>query len=121
GAGAGSTTLTVTAAKGLFDGWGIADADVIKIGAGSYVRIASIDYNTNVVTLAAARTWNNGDPVIVKGMEDIGALPFAYTAPLSIANTTPFALPAGAVNLTATVGNVDAVRFVEFLVDGLPA
>ncbi len=120
GAGSSSTSLTVVDAKVLFDGWGIADADWVRIGAaGTLVQIASINYSTNVVTLTAARTWSNGDGVYVKGNEDIGALPYAYAKSFTVANTTP-ALHAGSNTLSATVNNPDAVRMVEFLVDGIP-
>lgn len=120
GAGTNATTLTVSDARRFFDGWGIADADVIRIGTGAFVRIAGIDYTTNAITLAAPRSWSSGAPVIVKGMEDIGALPHDYAVPIVVTNTTPVTLPAGPVTLTAEVGNPDAVRMVEFLVDGLP-
>ncbi len=118
--GSNATSLSVADAGGLFDGWGIAEGDIIRIGAGEFVRIASIDYAANVVTLAAARTWAAGDPIRVKGMDDIGALPHAYAQPVTVSNTTSAALPSGSVTLTATVGNPDAVRMVEFLVDGRP-
>jgi hypothetical protein len=118
-AGSSSTSLTVADSKRLFDGWGIADADFIKIGSGSYVQISAINYTTNVVTLTSARSWNSGDGVYVKGSEDVGALPYSYAKAVSITNTTP-AIGAGANTLSATVANPDAVRKVEFLVDGLP-
>ncbi len=120
GAGSGSTALTVADAKRLFDGWGIADADIIKIGAGAYVQIASINYNTNVVTLASPRTWSSGDGVYIKGTEDVGALPYSFAASYSITNTTPIVIAAGPTTLTATCTNPDAVRMVEFQVDGVP-
>ena len=130
GAGSSATSLTVTsplanlaavASKGLFDGWGIADADWIKIGAGAYVQIASINYSTNVVTLSAARSWNDGDTVIVKGREDVGALPYDYARSFAVTVTTPFGIiAAGPTTLDATCPNPDAVRKVEFFVDGIP-
>jgi len=120
GAGSDSISLNVADSKRLFDGWGIADADFIKVGMGPYVQISSINYNTDVVTLASAISWKNGDPVIVKGTEDVGALPFSYATPFSVTNTTLHWVPAGASTLSATVTNPDAVRKVEFLIDGIP-
>jgi hypothetical protein len=120
GAGSASTSLTVADAKRLFDGWGIADGDLIEVGSGPLVQISSINYSTNVVTVASPITWNNGDPVSVKGSEDVGALPSLYATSFAVTNTTPSALPAGAATLSASVNNPDAVRKVEFLVDGLP-
>ena len=58
--------------------------------------------------------------MFVKGSEDVGALPSSFATTFTITNTTP-ALVAGANTLSATVDHTDAVRMVEFLVDGLPA
>jgi hypothetical protein len=58
--------------------------------------------------------------VYVKGSEDIGALPYDFATAVSVTNTTPTSRPAGAVTLSATVGDSNAVRMVEFLVDGIP-
>lgn len=63
GAGVNSTALTVLDAKFFCDGYGIVSADWIKIGAANPVQILSINYTTNVITLAEARTWGNGDNV----------------------------------------------------------
>lgn len=120
GAGSSATALIVDDAKFLFDGWSIADADFIKVGNGSYVQISSIDYDTNTVTLSAARTWSDNDTVIVKGMEDVGALPYDYAAAMNLLNTTATTLTAGAQSLTATSSTTDAVRKIEFFVDGIP-
>jgi len=121
GAGVASTSLTVPVStiKSFFDGWGIADADYIKIGSGAYVQIAAggVNTSTGVITLSSARTWLNGDAVIVKGMEDIGALPYAYAATPTVTNTTSTASPTA---LTATTTTAEAVRKVEFLINGLP-
>jgi hypothetical protein len=115
-----STHLTLTDSKRLFDGWGIADADFIRIGNGDYVQISSIDYGSDAVVLSAPRSWHDGDRVFVKGSEDIGALPFAYVRSTTITNTTPPILRAGMATLSAACDNPDAVRKVEFLVDRIP-
>ena len=120
GNGTDSTTLIVDDAYKFSDGWGIADPDIIKVGAGAFVTISSINYPTNTITLAEARSWSDNDPVIVKGMEDVGALPSSYIGNLNVTNTTSLSLPAGAASLTATVPNTDTVRMVEFFVDGIP-
>lgn len=120
GSGSNSTALTVADARGLFDGWGIADADTIRVGSSSYVKITSINYTTNVITLASPATWANGDFVNVKGSEDVGALPYAFALPYTIVNTTPINISAGPTSLTATCTNTEAIRMVEFLVDGIP-
>ena len=117
--GTASTTLVVVDSKRLFSGWGIGDGDLIKIGSEAYVRITAINYDTHTVTLAAARTWSAGAEVFVKGSEDIGALPFDFAVPVTVTNTTSATL-SGSATLSATVGNSNAVRAVEFLVDGIP-
>jgi hypothetical protein len=124
GSGTGSTSLTVVDAHPIFDGltasgWPSADADWIKIGSGAYVQVASINYGTNVITLTAARTWSNGDSVIVKGMEDIGALPYSYAITPTVSLNNVY-LEVGPNDLTAAVNDVNCVRKVEFIVDGIP-
>ncbi len=121
-AGYSSTTLVVADAAGFCDGWGIADGDINQVGTNAFVQLATgaINYATNTITLPIALTWNSGDPVSVKGMADIGALPFNYATGFLVVNTTATIVPAGSASLTATVTNGDAVRKVEFLVDGVP-
>lgn len=117
GAGTDSTELVVDNAKRLFDGWGIADADFITIGAGAEVQIDSIDYDTNTVTLTAARTWSDNDDVYVRGTTDVGALPYgAATAPAIVSGVVTDATGTASV----TVSDAFNVRFVELLVDGIP-
>jgi hypothetical protein len=62
GSGTSSTALTVANAALFSDGYGIAgvQADWIRIGASTTVQIASINYSTNVITLATAVSWANG-------------------------------------------------------------
>ena len=115
GAGVSSTALTVSNSYPLFDGWTIADADYIKIGSGSYVQISSIDHATHIVTLAEARSWSGGDTVIVRGMEDIGAMPYGSAAAPAIVSGS-----ISGTDATVTVSDSFNVRFVEILVDGLP-
>lgn len=118
GSGTGSTTLTVVDAKRLFDGWSIADADKIKIGSGALVRIASINYSTNVVTLTAARDWLNGDGVYVQGSQDMAALPYGTGTPSIVSGSVSGVT--GTVTATVTVSDAGNVRFVEILADNFP-
>lgn len=114
GAGTNSTSLTVNNSLRIWQDM------QIKIGSGAYVLVSSVNYTTHVVTLAAQRSWSDTNTVLVKGMEDVGACPRSYyddAVTVSLDNTT---LPAGAVNLTATVSATDAVRKVEYLIDGVP-
>ena len=62
---AGSNTMIVPVEDALFfsDGFGIAEADMIKIGANNPVGITSVDYDNNKITVASAITFNFGDNV----------------------------------------------------------
>lgn len=120
GAGNSSTTLVVNDATGFCDGFGIADGDLIIVGSNSPVQISAVNFGTNTITLASPISWNNGDSVFVKGSQDIGALPLSFATSFTVNNTTPIMLAAGPASLTATITNPDAVRKVEFLVDGIP-
>jgi len=62
GSGSG-TNIAVEDARYFCDGFGVVDADWIKIGSGEPVQIQSVDYETNVIALKAARSWSDGDPV----------------------------------------------------------
>jgi hypothetical protein len=71
GAGVASPYLTVVDASFFQDGWGFptgtgpgqVSPDWIRIGTSTTVQISSINYSSNVITLASAASWNNGDPV----------------------------------------------------------
>jgi len=67
GAGTNSTSLTVADAHFFQPGWGPSDnkvqADWIRIGASTTAQISSVNYLTNVITLANPVSWNNNDPV----------------------------------------------------------
>jgi hypothetical protein len=62
GAGVTSTALTVVDAGFFFANVGMPGsyaADYIRIGAATTVQIASINYGTNVITLASPQSWAN--------------------------------------------------------------
>ena len=96
--GADSTTLVVSDALYFQDGtWGSALSDIqpdwIAIGTVSnVVQIASIDYDTNTITLASPATWATGDKVwlykksdgitvLIGSAPDIGAEEYSGSAP----------------------------------------
>jgi len=62
GSGSG-TTLRVDDALYFSDGFGIVEADWIKVGDQGAVQIRSIDYDTGTITLTDFRRWNDNDPV----------------------------------------------------------
>ena len=66
GSGSSSTSLTVDDAKWFYDGWGMSyfgeEGDYIDVG-GTVVQISSINYSTNVITLATAISWSDADDV----------------------------------------------------------
>lgn len=91
GAGAASTLLTVADAHGLQPGWAGTQADWIRIGSLTTRQISSINYSTNVITLASPATWSNGDAihlykdssgtvVLTSASPDIGAFPYIGSA-----------------------------------------
>jgi hypothetical protein len=82
GAGSGSTTLTVADAGFFSYGFGITNVqpDWIRIGSSTTVQISSINYATNVITLASAVSWNNGDPVYLY-KNSMGAVVLTGAAP----------------------------------------
>ena len=63
GSGSNSTSLAVGNAHGFQPGWAGVQADWIRIGASTAVQISSINYSTNVITLASPVTWASGAPI----------------------------------------------------------
>jgi hypothetical protein len=121
GTGNNSISLGVFDAKFIFDGWGIVDADYLKIStSGTFIQVSGIDYNTNVITLSSPTTWNSGDGIYIKGTEDVGSQPFSYVSGINITNTTSLPLISGLSTLSATTNTPSSVRKIEFLIDGLP-
>jgi hypothetical protein len=103
GSGANSTSLVVANAGFFCDGYGLTgvQADRIRIGGSTTVQISSVNYSTNVLTLANPVSWSSGAPiylyknsdgtVVLNGANpDIGAFPFGSTgesqAPLPATN-----------------------------------
>jgi hypothetical protein len=63
GSGSNSTALTVADAHGFQPGWAGTQPDGIRIGSSTTAQISSINYTTNVITLANPASWNKGDGV----------------------------------------------------------
>lgn len=57
--GAGSTATALT----VYDARSFKTTDTIKVGSNNTCAISSINYSTNVITLAATKTWSDGDAV----------------------------------------------------------
>ena len=102
----GSVILTVDDAYYFCDGFGITDGDLIKIGASTPVRIASIDYDSNTVTLADARSWSAGEGVHLAfqgAAPDLGAIE-TNTVSIPSPSAPVLSSPAnGATGLSTTV------------------
>jgi hypothetical protein len=96
GSGVSSTALTVGDAGFFFANSGMPGAyaaDWIRIGASTTVQISSINYSTNVLTLAGAVSWNNGDGIYLykdssgnvqlpaSGSPNLGAYPVTNSSP----------------------------------------
>ena len=54
------------------DGFGIADGDLVRVGANELLRIVGIDYDNNKITVDQSISWSNNDGV---------SLPYAESAP----------------------------------------
>ena len=96
-AGVNTTSLPVDDAYFFCDGFGIVEGDDIRIGGGAAVRISSIDYARNIVTLREPRTWAAGAGVHLAyngNGPDIGAFESGGTVP-------PPTAPPAAVQLVA--------------------
>jgi hypothetical protein len=102
GSGAVSTSLTVADAGFFSWGYGIPNVqpDWIRIGASTTVQISSINYSTNVITLASPVTWSSGagvylykssnGAIVLNGANpDIGAFPFGSASGSSGSQAPP--------------------------------
>lgn len=108
------TSFQVNDAQLLFDGFGIVEGDVVKVGS-TTTRVTAIDWGTSNVTVAASVTWTQGDPVYwgpLGSQKDIGALPYG-SADLTAATYTK-------VGNVYTVTPTGDARGVWFYVDGIP-
>ena len=114
-AGVNSTTLAVDDANFFCDGFGIVEGDDIRIGGGAAVRISSIDYASNIVTIREPRTWAAGAGVHLTyngNGPDIGAFESGGTVP------PPTATPA-AVQLTAPADGANNI-LLQFALTWMP-
>jgi hypothetical protein len=89
GSGDNTDTIVVQDALFFFSGWDFQDrrlkADMLQIGSNSPLRIASIDYETNTITLESSISYQDGDAV---------SLPYEGSAPdLGPTEYVPAAVP----------------------------
>jgi hypothetical protein len=132
---AGPLTTTVSAGSGtqiavqdagfFIDGWGRGLGDWINIGTNAPARIASIDYETNTITVDRSISWNDGDRVnyAYLGLDpDRGAYETGRSEDFGVRIISPTngGSVSGTVQVQLDVLNEDAVRYVIFLVDGIP-
>jgi hypothetical protein len=105
--GSNSTSLTVADAGYFQDGSGIpgVQADWIRIGASTTAKISSVNYSTNVLTLASAVSWNNGDPIYIYKISDATTVLTGTNPDLGAfpSTSTVTSAPAPPTNLTAVV------------------
>ena len=101
--------ITISNKRGyFFDGYGITDADEIIIGKNEPIKIKSIDYDHNTITLVTSVNWEDKDPVNLpfKGSApDIGVYDTEGSMEVNtpIVSSTPEPLHAN-----STVGGVDS-------------
>lgn len=77
-------TLVVQDARYFTNGYGVIEGDLIQVGSNNPVRVTSIDYDTNTVTLNTSISWNSGDGVSYPysgSRPDIGAYEYGGKAP----------------------------------------
>jgi hypothetical protein len=122
----GTGTQIVVQDAGYFvDGWGSGLGDLIRVGTNAPVRIASIDYETNTITVDRNISWNSGDRVnyaYLGSNPDRGAYEYGTSREFGIRITDPSdgQSVSGMVQVQLDVLNQDAVRYVVFLVNGIP-
>ncbi len=125
-ANSGTGTQVVVQDSGYFvDGWGRGLGDLIRVGTNAAVRITSIDYGTNTITVDRSISWNGGDGVSYAyhgSAPDRGAYEYGASKDYSIRIISPAAgqVVSGQVQVQVEVLHEDAVRYVVFLVDGIP-
>jgi len=125
-ASSGSGTQIVVQDAGYFiDGWGRGLGDRITVGSNDPVRITGIDYATNSITIDRSISWNGGDGVTyayLGSSPDRGAYEAGMSDEFDLQITSPSegGSLSGRVNIQLEVNNPEAVRYVIFLVDGIP-
>lgn len=88
------TSLVVEDARYFTDGYGVIQGDLVQVGSNNPVRITSINYNTNTITLEKNISWNKGDGVSYSysgSAPDIGAYEYVGGS----TDATPPAAPGG--------------------------
>jgi hypothetical protein len=122
----GTGTQIVVQDAGYFvDGWGRGMGDLIIIGDNLPVRIVSINYETNAITTDKTISWSGGDRVsyaYLGSNPDRGAYETGVNKDFDvrITNLVDGQIVNGLVRVQLDVINQDAVRYVVFLVDGIP-
>jgi hypothetical protein len=123
---AGSGTQIAVQDSGYFiDGWGRGLGDRINVGTNMPVRITNINYETNTITADRSISWNSGDSVNYAHLGsnlDRGAYEYGISKEFGVRIASPSegGAVSGVVKVHLDVLNADAVRYVVFLVDGIP-
>lgn len=133
---AGALTTTVSSGSGtqiavhdagyFIDGWGSGLGDLISVGSNDPIRITSVDYGANRITVDRSISWNGGDGVsyaYLGSSPDRGAYESGTSNNFSLQIVSPSegGSVSGRVQVQLEVTNPDAIRYVLFLVDGIPA
>jgi hypothetical protein len=119
------TQIVVQDAGYFMDGWGRGLGDLIRVGTNAPVRITDIDYGNNTITVDRWISWNSGEGVSYdyQGSNlDRGAYEYGTSKDFDIQITSPSngGSVSGKVQVQLDVLNQDAVRYMVFLVDGIP-
>ncbi len=123
------TSFQVADAGFFVGGWEVTEltgrqlADTISVAGGPAVRISSIDYDTNIITVVSSISWNSGDAVVLSSqaqVPSIGAYEYQPDYSFDIKLVQPVSIASGLVALSATTSNPGNIRYVEFYADGIP-
>ncbi len=122
---AGQGTSVPVADAGYFvDGWERIPGDLIRLGAET-VRIVSIDYQQNTLTVEPAFSWRAGEGVSLAwsgAAPDIGAYEHGATPlPSKLTITAPAGTLNGSMDIAVGGATAESVREVVLFVDGVPA
>jgi hypothetical protein len=126
------TSFVVADSRPFIGGWGITDAagnyigDTIIVGYNSPVKIASVNYSTNKITVARSIPWAKGDSVRLSHqalIPSMGAYEYrqqGYQYDVGITSPKSGSTVSGSVQIQAAVTNEQCVRYVIFYVDSIP-
>ena len=121
------STIYVHDATYFSDGWGLTKGDIISVGTSEGLKIISIDYDNNTISVDKNISWNLGDRVNLayRGTApDIGAFEYIDDANhqigVNILSPTDGSSIRGVVEVELDIINEEYIRQIAVLVDEIP-